>query len=93
MSKEELNGSEIYKIAKEKGITDIDRWTEGVEHHPMSIKLMQFISKHDFHDYGDHFSWSVGGDGDNGEALMYEMDAFFETLNIIDEKDWLINKF
>ena len=28
------------------------------------------------------FYWKQGGDGDNGEALMYELDAFFELLDI-----------
>jgi hypothetical protein len=86
MSQLNITGDEIYKIAKEKGIVSIDRWADGVEHHPMSIKLMKFLSVHDFKDYNDHFGWSIGGDGDNGENLMYEMDAFFETLDIIDKK-------
>jgi len=25
--------------------------------------------------------WKVGGDGDIGEELMYQMDAFFELLD------------
>lgn len=86
MSNKEINGVEIYNLAKEKGITDIQRWQEDIEHHSMSVKLMNFLSKHDFNEYNDHFCWSFGGDGDNGEALMYEMDAFFETLDMIKNK-------
>ena len=70
-----------YKKAKKLGLTQIDRWGKGVKHHLMSIRLMEFLSKHDFQDYGDHFGWKFGGDGDNGEALMFEMDAFFEMLD------------
>lgn len=67
-----------YDEAKAAGLTDIDRWTDGVEHHPMSEKLMAFLESHDLKDYGDYFGWKIGGDGDNGETLMYQMDAFFE---------------
>lgn len=31
----------------------------------------------------DHFCWKTGGDGDNGEALMYEMDIFFESQDAV----------
>jgi len=70
-----------YEIAKEKGLTKIDRYSECVEHHPMSKRLMEFLAEHDLKDYDDYFDWSVGGDGDNGETLMYQMDAFFESLD------------
>ena len=69
-----------YEKAKEMGLTDLNRWEDGIEHHPMSQRLMRFIKEHDFNDYDDHFCWKVGGDGDNGEALMYMMDAFFEMM-------------
>ena len=67
-----------YKKAKELGLTDQDRWGDGTEHHTMSKRLMEFLSEHDFNEYGDYFCWKYGGDGDNGETLMYQMDAFFE---------------
>ena len=50
-----------------------------MDHHPESIRLMKFLADHDFNDYNDYFCWKYGGDGDNGEALMYQMDAFFEA--------------
>lgn len=37
--------------------------------------------EHDFNDYDDHFCWKKGGDGDNWETLMYQMDAFFELMD------------
>lgn len=55
------------------------RWEKGIKHHPKSIELMDFLQYIDFHVYDDHFCWKVGGDGDNGEALMYQLDAFFEA--------------
>lgn len=69
-----------YEKAKELGLTGQDRWEDGKGHHVMSKRLMDFLAVHDFNDYNDHFCWKVGGDGDNGESLMYEMDAFFEML-------------
>lgn len=71
-----------YEVAKELGLTQIDRWGEGVDHHPMSIRLMKFLYEHDFADYSDTFAFKIGGDGDNGETLMYEMDAFFELIEV-----------
>jgi hypothetical protein len=71
-----------YERAKKIGLTDKNRWEEGIEHHPMSVRLMEFLAQHDFEDYGDYFCWKKGGDGDNGESLMYEMDAFFELRDI-----------
>ncbi len=69
-----------YKKAQDSGLTKIDRWGEGKEHHPMSERIVRFLSEHDFNDYDDYFCWKLGGDGDNGETLMYELDAFFEML-------------
>ena len=72
-----------YEKAKELGLTQdpIKRWEDGIEHHTMSERLVRFLAEHDFNDYDDYFCWKVGGDGDNGENLMYEMDAFFEMLD------------
>lgn len=71
-----------YQEAKEKGLTSKDRWDEDIPHHPKSIQLMAFLEDHDFRDYSDYFCWKIGGDGDNGEVLMYQMDAFFELQDL-----------
>jgi hypothetical protein len=72
-----MKPEEVKKVVEaEKGN---DRWSKGIPHHPKSEELMAFLEAVDFHAYGDYFSWSVGGDGDNGETLMYQMDAFFEA--------------
>ena len=70
-----------YERAKRYGLTSKNRWTDGIDHHPMSLRLMRFLSEHDWNDYQGYFDWKIGGGGDNGEALMYEMDAFFELLD------------
>lgn len=54
------------------------RWEEGIEHHPKSIELYKKIANIDFVFCGDYFCWKSGGDGDNGEALMYLLDIHFE---------------
>jgi len=65
-----------------------DRWGHGIEHHPRSEELVRFVAENDFENYDDYFQWEVGGDGDNGESLMYEMDSFFEQEEaILAEKD------
>jgi len=76
-----MGESEYYLKAKELGLTEIDRWEQGIEHHLMSEKLMLFLCDHDLLDYDDYFGWKQGGDGDNGETLMFQMDAFFELLD------------
>jgi len=80
------NNISYYELAKEKGLTNKNRWEERIEHHPNSCKIMDFISAHDFWDYNDYFYWKYGGDGDNGETLMYQLDALFELLDILDIK-------
>lgn len=70
-----------YSDAVDLGLTDKQRWEEDIEHHPMSKRLMLFLAAHDLNDYQDSFCWKFGGDGDNGESLMYQMDAFFELLD------------
>lgn len=57
--------------------TQGERWCTGVDHHPKSEALYKFISEKDFED-GDMFCFKQGGDGDNGESLMYLMDMYFE---------------
>ncbi len=70
-----------YERAKAAGLTQADRWSEGRDHHPMSERVVRFLAEHDFHDYGDSFSWKCGGDGDNGETLAYQLDALFELID------------
>lgn len=75
-----------YGNATKLGCTDKDRWNQGIGHHKNSLRLMEFLQKHDSKDYSDYFDWSTGGDGDNGETLMFQLDAFFEYLDLTGEK-------
>ena len=59
--------------------TDInDRWENGIDHHPKSIELYEHIAALDFEFGNDFFCFKSGGDGDNGEHLMYLLDMYFE---------------
>ena len=59
------------------------RWENGWEHHPKSLEFMNSLARIDFAFGDDYFCWKVGGDGDNGEILMYEMDIHFEEQDIL----------
>lgn len=54
------------------------RWEEGIEHHPKSYELYKRIAEVDYVWCNDSFCWKSGGDGDNGEALMYLLDIIFD---------------
>lgn len=54
------------------------RWRQGISHHPESIALFKKLADIDWKYGDDYFCWKSGGDGDNGETLMFEMDIMFE---------------
>lgn len=54
------------------------RWEEGFGHHTKSVALGKQISTVDFLLGDDAGDWNFGGDGDNGEALLYTLDIIFE---------------
>lgn len=80
----ELEFAACYDYAKASrlGLTQQKRWENGTPHHKMSKRLMAFLKRHDADDHDGHFDWKTGGDGDNGESLMYQMDAFFEAMDV-----------
>jgi hypothetical protein len=54
-----------------------ERWEQGIPHDPRSIRLYQSIAKIDWEQCSDSFGFKSGGDGDNGETLMYLLDVHF----------------
>jgi hypothetical protein len=54
------------------------RWEKGMPHHPKSVALLKSLMEADWAFGDDSFCWKQGGDGDNGETLMFEMDIQFE---------------
>lgn len=57
------------------------RSKDGDEHDPRSIKMYEFISQLDFNECNDSFGFQSGGDGDNGEHLMYLMDVYYANID------------
>ena len=54
-----------------------ERYAAGTPHDPRSIELYREIAEIDFEEGGDVFCFKSGGDGDNGEHLMYLLDVYF----------------
>lgn len=55
------------------------RWENGIEHHPRSEEIYEALAYLDYNLGSDYFCFKSGGDGDNGEHLMYLLDIFFES--------------
>lgn len=53
-----------------------ERWEKGIPHEDASVRTMRMLMDADV---GDHFEWKKGGDGDNGEALMFQLDEYLAT--------------
>ena len=60
--------------------TDMNyRWENGVDHHPESEKMIRIMSDLDWAFLGGTLDIKCGGDGDNGEFMMYMLDIYFEA--------------
>jgi hypothetical protein len=63
--------------AKAMGLVGIDRWSEGMDHHPMSERSMRYV----YHE--GTVDISIGGDGDDGEQIMFALDSFWESKPVL----------
>jgi len=59
-----------------------ERYDRSHPHDPRSIELFHSIEKLDFEEGGDRFCFKSGGDGDNGEHLMYLLDVHFARRDV-----------
>lgn len=66
------------KYTKIKELTISQRWEQGLEHDSRSTAIYTNIAEIDFFENGNAFNFKAGGDGDNGETLMYLLDVHFE---------------
>ena len=57
--------------------TPEERWEQGIEHDPRAEKIVRYAAKLDYEQCGDSLCLKMGGDGDNGEHLMYLLDCYF----------------
>ncbi len=60
----------------------LDRWGKGIPHDPRSEEIGRALGEIDVDVFGDYFQWNFGGDGDNGETLLYQLDIYFELLDL-----------
>lgn len=58
-----------------------ERWEQGIPHDKRSVALYEEIARIDAEYGDDSFQWQAGGDGDNGENLMYILDVYFEETD------------
>ena len=54
------------------------RWEDGVPHHPEAERMFAMLKESDWAFGGDYFQWKHGGDGDNGETLMFSLSVLLE---------------
>jgi len=66
---------------KKRKLSINDRWEQGIDHDPRSKEIYKAIAKIDFEEGDDAFDFKSGGDGDNGEHLMYLLDLYYEDLD------------
>lgn len=74
-----MNDTEIDEQAFNKEMNR--RWEQGVPHDVKSKEILELLMRADVNDY---FCWKRGGDGDNGETLMFQLDVLFaqKDLNV-----------
>lgn len=58
-----------------------ERWEKGIPHDKRSVELYRQIAEIDWEQLSDSFCFKSGGDGDNGENLMYILDVYFENTD------------
>ena len=58
------------------------RWEQGLPHDKRSEEIFRSIQNIDRGENGNWMDLESGGDGDNGEHLMYLMDIHFEMQDL-----------
>ena len=58
-------------------LTPEERWEQGIDHDLRSERLVLAMARLDLALGGDRLCIKTGGDGDNGEHMMYLLDCYF----------------
>jgi len=61
-------------------MTPEERWSNGIPHCRQSLRFKRFVQSID-----ESGEWEFGGDSDNGEEILYLLDAFYEQ----ERRDWI----
>ena len=61
-----------------KHISINKRWENGMPHDKRSVEMVEFMRMLDWEDNGGALDIQMGGDGDNGEYMMFLLDVYFE---------------
>ena len=62
------------------------------KHNRNSQIIYNFLSDFDLKNANDYFCWKSGGDGDNGEILMDELDYYFKNVYLYRWHNILLNE-
>lgn len=62
-------------------LTPEQRWEQGIAHDPRSEKLARSVARIDYEIGGDLLGLKFGGDGDNGETLLYLLDCHYAEVD------------
>ena len=65
-----------------KQLTIEERWENGIPHDNRSIVLAKEIAKIDYEQGCEALDFRFGGDGDNGEYLLYILDVYFDNVDL-----------
>lgn len=65
-------------------LTPHQRWDAGLPHDPRSHEVFEMLRDADLDLY---FDWQSGGDGDNGEHLMFQLDSWYARKDRIAQPD------
>lgn len=82
-----MTQSHIEPIEPHEIIAIDERWETGTPHDVRSEHLFDFIKGYDFAYGGDFFCFKKGGDGDNGEHLMYILDEYYANKDRQEAED------
>lgn len=56
---------------------------DDTDHHdPRSLKIIEALKLIDSEFSEGYFDWKTGGDGDNGEELLIQLDIYFKALDL-----------
>lgn len=69
-------------IQVKESIPLAERLEKGIPHDERSEEVYQFLEAYDFRFGNDFFEFKAGGDGDNGEHLLYLLDEFFANKDV-----------